>query len=65
MSFVDKYWLNELRSLPNNFTKNDGLLEQEYLELFKFLLCSADFSGTEELAIQQQLTQRSYFALNI
>lgn len=58
MSLVDEDGLNELSSLADYFTKDDGLFKEEHLQLFKLfgrLLLLAELCTAKELAVKQQL----------
>ena len=62
MGLVDEDGLDELRALAHDLAEDDGLLEEEHLELFELFL--AQFSAAVELAVQQQFPLRCYFTLN-
>ena len=68
MGLVDEDRLNELGSLPDHFTKDNGLFKEKHLQLFKLLGCLlllAELRTAVELAVKQQFALGCDFALKI
>lgn len=64
MSLVNEDGLDELGPLPHDLAEDDGLLEEEHLELLKLLRGQpAQLCGAVELAVEEKFALRRYLAL--
>ena len=65
MSFVNKNGLNKLCPFANDFTEDDGLFEEEYLQFFElFRRQFTQLRGAVKLAVKQQFPLGGYLALS-